>query len=188
MSHSPRVLQQRPCGDKRLPVIVLIGGGSRSGKSRYALEYARQKGRPLAFIATAETRDDEMRLRVANHRRERGDDFITIEEPLLLERALAEAVQRYRAIVVDCLTLWLSNLMLDDRPHDIGRETSSLLRTAAETEAAVLLVANEVGCGIVPENELARRFRDLAGAMNQQAGRAAAEIYWMAFGYPVRVK
>jgi adenosylcobinamide kinase / adenosylcobinamide-phosphate guanylyltransferase len=169
-------------------VIVLIGGGSRSGKSRYALEYARGKGRPLAFIATAQTRDDEMRSRVANHRRERGDDFITIEEPVHLERALSDAVSRYRAVVIDCLTLWLSNLMLDERTHDISRETSSLLRVAAAAEAAVLLVTNEVGCGIVPDNELSRRFRDLAGTMNQQAGQAAAEIYWMVFGFPLRVK
>jgi adenosylcobinamide kinase / adenosylcobinamide-phosphate guanylyltransferase len=169
-------------------VIVLIGGGSRSGKSRYALEYARGKGRPLAFVATAELHDAEMRTRANAHRLERGNEFDTVEEALDLELVLAQAVPRYRAIVVDCLTLWLSNLMLAQRPRDIARETASMLRVAADAESTVLLVTNEVGCGIVPENELSRRFRDLAGTMNQQAAQAAAEVYWMAFGCPVRVK
>ena len=169
-------------------MIVLIGGGSRSGKSRYALECARAKGKPLAFIATAEARDEEMRARIDAHRRDRGDEFVTIEEPLELDLTLADAVSRYRAIVVDCLTLWLSNLMLEQRPRDIARETASMLRVGAEADAAVVLVTNEVGCGIVPENDLSRRFRDLAGAMNQRAAQAAAEVWWMAFGCPLRLK
>jgi adenosylcobinamide kinase/adenosylcobinamide-phosphate guanylyltransferase len=169
-------------------VIVLIGGGSRSGKSRYALEYARTKGRPLAFIATAETRDEEMRVRVEAHRRERGTEFQTIEEPLELDQALIAAVVRYPAIVVDCLTLWLSNLMFQPQPRDILREAASMLRVASEASSTVILVTNEVGCGIVPDNELSRRFRDLAGSINQHAAQAAAEIYWMVFGCPMRVK
>jgi adenosylcobinamide kinase / adenosylcobinamide-phosphate guanylyltransferase len=169
-------------------VIVLIGGGSRSGKSRYALDHARRKGRPLAFVATGETRDEEMRARALAHRSERGDEFDTIEEPLELVSALRSAVAGYRAIVVDCLTLWLSNLMFESKPRDIQRETNSMLRIAAQAEATVILVSNEVGCGIVPDNELSRRFRDLAGAMNQHAAEAAAEVYWMVFGCPLRVK
>jgi adenosylcobinamide kinase / adenosylcobinamide-phosphate guanylyltransferase len=169
-------------------VIMLIGGGSRSGKSRYALEQARSKGRPLAFIATAEIRDDEMRARAEAHRRERGSDFETIEEPLELDLAVSAAVARHRAVVVDCMTIWLSNLMLGERPRDIVREIASLLRVGSESQSSVILVTNEVGCGIVPENELSRRFRDVAGAMNQQAAEAAAEVYWMAFGCPLRVK
>lgn len=169
-------------------MIVLVGGGSRSGKSRFALEQARLRGRPLAFVATAEARDEEMRLRAAAHRRERGDEFETFEEPLDIARAIEAAVPRCHAVVVDCLTLWLANLMSTEPARDIARETMSLLRTASECDAAVVLVTNEVGCGIVPENELARRFRDLAGTMNQQAALAAAEVYWMAFGCPVRLK
>jgi adenosylcobinamide kinase / adenosylcobinamide-phosphate guanylyltransferase len=169
-------------------VIVLIGGGSRSGKSRYALEYARAKGRPLAFIATAETRDEEMRARADAHRRDRGEDFHTIEEPLELDRALVTAASRYPAVVVDCLTLWLSNLMFQPRPRDISREAASMLRVASEAPSTVILVTNEVGCGIVPENEISRRFRDLAGTINQQAAQAAAEVYWLVFGCPMRVK
>jgi adenosylcobinamide kinase / adenosylcobinamide-phosphate guanylyltransferase len=174
--------------ERRHRVIVLVGGGSRSGKSKYALEYARGKGRPLAFIATAEPRDEEMRARSEAHRRDRGDEFATIEEPLELELALAEAVSKYRSIVVDCLTLWLSNLMLEQRPRDVSRETASMLRIGAEADSTVVLVTNEVGCGIVPENDLSRRFRDSAGAMNQHAAQAAAEVWWMVFGCALRVK
>jgi len=169
-------------------VITLIGGGSRSGKSRYALELAAAKGRPLAFIATAEARDEEMRARADAHRRERGDGFTTIEEPLELGLALTNAVSLYRAVVVDCLTLWLSNLMLSPRPYDVPRETAAVLRVSAESEATVILVTNEVGCGIVPDNEISRRYRDLAGQMNQRAAQASAEVFWMVFGYPIRVK
>jgi adenosylcobinamide kinase/adenosylcobinamide-phosphate guanylyltransferase len=167
--------------------VILIGGGSRSGKSRFALEYARRHVVPLAFIATAEARDDEMRDRIASHRAERGPEFETIEEPRELARVIVEAGDRYGAIVVDCLTLWLSNLMFGGS-MDIRRETAHLLRVACESPSAVVLVTNEVGCGIVPENALARQFRDLAGAMNQQAAAAAQEVYWMAFGISMRLR
>jgi adenosylcobinamide kinase / adenosylcobinamide-phosphate guanylyltransferase len=166
---------------------ILIGGGSRSGKSRFALEYASRYTLPLAFIATAETRDEEMRERVAAHRADRGPEFATFEEPLDPARVIVEAGSRYGAIVIDCLTLWLSNLMLSN-VSDIPRRTAELLHASSVTPATVLLVTNEVGCGIVPENALARRFRDLAGAMNQQAASAAVETYWMVFGIPMRIK
>ena len=166
---------------------MLVGGGSRSGKSRFAIEYARRQALPLAFIATAEARDEEMRARVAAHQAERGPEFRTFEEPRNPARSIEEVGDRFGAIVVDCLTLWLSNLLLDGVP-DISRETATLFRVAAESPATVLLVTNEVGCGIVPENALARRFRDLAGSMNQQAATAAHEVYWMVFGVPMRVK
>jgi adenosylcobinamide kinase / adenosylcobinamide-phosphate guanylyltransferase len=167
--------------------LVLVGGGSRSGKSRFALEYARRHALPLAFIATAEARDEEMLERVAAHQAERGPEFRTFEEPRNPARSIEDAGSRFGAIVIDCLTLWLSNLLLGGVP-DISRETATLLRVAAESPATVLLVTNEVGCGIVPENALARRFRDLAGSMNQQAATAAHEVYWMVFGVPMRVK
>ena len=166
---------------------VLIGGGSRSGKSRFALEYARRYTLPLAFIATAETRDEEMRERAAAHRADRGAEFTTFEEPLDPSRVIAEAGDRFGSIVIDCLTLWLSNLMLADVP-DISRRAADLLRVGAESPSTVVLVTNEVGCGIVPENALARRFRDLAGSLNQQAAAGAHEVYWMAFGLPMRIK
>jgi adenosyl cobinamide kinase/adenosyl cobinamide phosphate guanylyltransferase len=166
---------------------VLIGGGSRSGKSRFAIEYARRCTAPLAFIATAEALDQEMRERAAAHRNERGSDFVTFEEPRDPAGVIEEGGSRFGAVVVDCLTLWLSNLLLAGC-EDIQRETARLLRVAAGSPARVLLVTNEVGCGIVPENALARQFRDLAGAMNQQAAAAAHEVYWTVFGMPMRLR
>jgi adenosylcobinamide kinase/adenosylcobinamide-phosphate guanylyltransferase len=163
--------------------IILIGGGSRSGKSRQALQLARGRGRRLAFIATAQALDDEMRERILLHRQERGEDFTTIEEPI----ALASAIQRHSdfdAIVVDCLTLWLSNLA----PSDVEPETTNLLEVSLASPAHVILVTNEVGCGIVPDNPAARQFRDDAGRLNQRVAESASEVYWMIFGCALRVK
>lgn len=162
---------------------MLIGGGSRSGKSRYSLEYALRCAPPRTYVATAETLDEEMRARAAAHQAERGADFITIEEPLDLVRALPEGPG---AIVLDCLTLWTSNLLLAGR--DVRAETARFFHAAVRHPGTLILVTNEVGCGIVPDNELARRFRDAAGWLNQQAAAAASEVYWMVFGCPLRVK
>jgi adenosylcobinamide kinase/adenosylcobinamide-phosphate guanylyltransferase len=167
--------------------IVLVGGGARSGKSSQALKLARNAGARLGFIATAEAHDDEMRSRIANHRQGRGEEFETLEEPFDLAGALNRTTGGFDAIIVDCLTLWLTNLMLDGT-RDIEAETHSMLAAARSNGALVLLVTNEVGCGIVPENPLARKFRDLAGRMNQTAAAAADEVYWMAFGCPLKVK
>jgi adenosylcobinamide kinase/adenosylcobinamide-phosphate guanylyltransferase len=164
-------------------MIVFIGGGSRSGKSRYALEVARRTDAPRAFVATAEALDDEMQARVSAHQSERGFDFETIEEPLDLKAVLARP---YSVFVIDCLTLWISNLIFAER--DVMVEAAAFLQSAAASPATVIVVTNEVGCGIVPDNELSRRFRDLAGSVNQQAASAAAEAWWMAFGIPVRLK
>ena len=125
--------------------------------------------------------------RIAAHQADRGEEFQTFEEPSIRPGPSGMSGDRFGAIVIDCLTLWLSNLLLAD-VRDIARETAALLRVAAESPAKVLLVTNEVGCGIVPDNALARRFRDLAGAMNQQAAEAADEVYWMMFGVPMRIK
>lgn len=167
--------------------ITLIGGGARSGKSRYALDFARRSGSRLAFVATARAEDDEMRHRIALHQEERGPEFTTFEEPLAVAALLAEEGGRFDAIVVDCLTLWLSNLLFAS-PAEVSNECALLVDAAVHTPARVLLVTNEVGCGIVPENALARQFRDLAGRLNQDAAAAAAEVYWMVFGVPLKVK
>lgn len=166
--------------------IILIGGGSRSGKSRHALSLARERGRRLGFVATAQALDDEMRERVRLHQQERGPDFTTIEEPLELAGVIECRSGDFDALVVDCLTLWLSNLTFSSR--DIGLETGHVIEAGLRSSALVVMVTNEVGCGIVPENALARRFRDDAGRMNHQVARAASEVYWMAFGCPLRVK
>jgi adenosylcobinamide kinase/adenosylcobinamide-phosphate guanylyltransferase len=160
--------------------LVLVGGGARSGKSTWALQRARKRGGRLVFIATAEALDDEMSERIARHREDRGVEFETIEEPVELARAIRLA--QGDAIVVDCLTLWLSNTMeRDDRPGEV-------IVAARESGADVIFVTNEVGCGVVPENALARKFRDLEGIMNQRFAEAADEVYWMVFGQPLRVK
>jgi adenosylcobinamide kinase/adenosylcobinamide-phosphate guanylyltransferase len=162
--------------------IVLVGGGARSGKSRHALALARAAGARLAFLATATAGDDEMRARIAAHRQERGAEFTTFEEPLDVAGVIEREGGRFDAIVVDCLTLWVSNAMF------AGGERRDFLEAAAAAPARVILVTNEVGCGIVPENELAREFRDRAGRLNQRAAEAAVEVYWMIFGIPLKVK
>ena len=167
--------------------MILIGGGARSGKSSLALTLARKQGTRLAFIATAEAHDEEMRTRIEHHREDRGAAFETLEAPLDLACAVKRSSGKFDAIIVDCLTLWLSNLLLDGT-LDIEAETQAMLTAANTSGALVLLVTNEVGCGIVPENDLARRFRDLSGRMNQEAAAAAREVYWMVFGCPVKVK
>ena len=164
--------------------ITLIGGGSRSGKSTYALELARRSGGRLGFLATAQAFDDEMRDRIDKHQVERGPDFRTIEEPLELARIIKDNEGSLDVLVVDCLTLWLSNLMLGG--HEPPFE--EFLSTASQSPIKCLLVTNEVGCGIVPENALARRFRDLAGTLNQRAAHNAVEVYWMIFGVPLKIK
>lgn len=168
--------------------MTLIGGGSRSGKSKEALKRLRGVGPRLGFIATAQAWDDEMRERINLHRAERGPDIVTWEEPLRVADRLRSEGASYDAIVVDCLTLWLTNLMLQDQRTNISEETEDLLDAAANTRTEVILVTNEVGCGIVPENALAREFRDEAGRLNQRAAERAAEVYWMIFGIGLRIK
>jgi adenosylcobinamide kinase/adenosylcobinamide-phosphate guanylyltransferase len=163
-----------------------VGGGARSGKSRYALELARKRGSRLIFLATAEALDQEMAHRIARHRAERGPDFTTVEEPL----EIAEAIRKNAdadAIVIDCLTLWLSNLMLTFG-RKVESEVDKFVSAAEASRATVIAVTNEVGCGIVPESTLGRDFRDESGVLNQRVGAVADEIYWMVFGHPMRVK
>jgi len=161
--------------------IVLVGGGARSGKSRWALERARGCGDRLVYVATAEALDEEMSARIAQHRSERGDEFVTIEEPLDLASAIRSV--EGDAIVVDCLTLWLSNLMRASE-----EKTEETIAAAKAKHALVIFVTNEVGSGIVPANALAREFRDRAGIMNQRFAEVADEVYWMVFGQALRVK
>jgi adenosylcobinamide kinase / adenosylcobinamide-phosphate guanylyltransferase len=167
--------------------LTLIGGGSRSGKSRQALALARASTGPIAFIATAQAFDDEMRDRIARHQAERDPGITTIEEPVELARAVVDASRTHATILVDCLTLWLSNLMLSG-VEDLGGKTRELLTAIEPLTTRVILVTNEVGCGIVPENALARAFRDEAGWMNQRCADAADEVYWMIFGCPLKLK
>lgn len=167
--------------------ITLIGGGSRSGKSTYALVRAREIGQRLGFIATAEAHDEEMRERIARHREDRPADFHTIEEPLNLAEVLASCEGKFDAVVIDCLTLWLSNLMLAGCT-DLENTFAQLMQVTRQSNFSVLFVTNEVGCGLVPDTEIGRRFRDAAGRLNQSVAAMASEVYWTVFGIPVRIK
>jgi adenosylcobinamide kinase/adenosylcobinamide-phosphate guanylyltransferase len=164
--------------------IILIGGGSRSGKSEQALQFARQRGERLGFIATGQALDDEMRERIRAHQQQRGPEFTTIEEPVALPTAIRRYSSEFDAIVVDCLTLWLSNIAA----ADIEPATDKLIEASLASRAQLILVTNEVGCGIIPDNAIARRFRDDAGRLNQRVAEVASEVYWMVFGCALRVK
>lgn len=166
--------------------VLLVLGGARSGKSRHAQMRAEQLGGELVFIATAQPFDDEMVARIAHHRTERGDAWRTIEAPVDLVGAIAAECRPGRVLLVDCLTLWASNLLLAG--HDMDAETDRLVETLRGVSCPVILVANEVGLGIVPDNALARRFRDVAGRINQTVAAIADEVVFLAAGLPLRLK
>lgn len=165
--------------------IILVGGGARSGKSSYALQLAPQYGPPLVFLATAQPLDKEMEARIAQHRAERAPEFTTIEEPIEIGKVIR--AQQSGAIVVDCLTLWLSNVMLSFG-RDVNADIEKLVQGAQASTATVIFVTNEVGCGIVPETTLGRDYRDRCGILNQRLAAVADEVHWMIFGCPLRVK
>jgi adenosylcobinamide kinase/adenosylcobinamide-phosphate guanylyltransferase len=166
--------------------VILVGGGARSGKSAFALARAAELGARRAFIATAQAFDDEMRARIAAHVHERGALFETYEVPHALPEALAEIDAD--VVVVDCLTLWLSNLLLQERTSDqIAAEVERLATVLERRRAHVVLVTNEVGMGIVPDNALARTFRDVAGRAHQRLAAMADEIHFAALGVLLRL-
>jgi len=170
----------------RAPRTALVLGGARSGKSRFAEELVVRTGLPATYLATAEIRDAEMQARISAHRDRRGLDWTTVEEPLDLTDRLAQLADPGRVILVDCLTLWLSNLMEVER--DVVREGDALAAALAEARGPVVLVSNEVGSGIVPMNALARRFADEQGRLNQKIAAAAQTVFLVAAGLPVRLK
>jgi adenosylcobinamide kinase/adenosylcobinamide-phosphate guanylyltransferase len=168
--------------------IIFILGGARSGKSTYALKEASKFSGKKVYIATAEALDEEMKERIEKHKRERGKDWDTYEEPLKISALIKKTEGRYQIIVVDCLTLWLSNIM--HRNSDIGYEIENLIETLRTTHQAsqIYIVSNEVGMGIVPENEMSRRFRDMAGLLNQKIAEVADKVYMVVAGIPVKIK
>ena len=167
--------------------IVLVGGGARSGKSSFAQRWVEQRGGGL-YIATAEAGDEEMRERIARHQADRGEAWRTLEAPLDLVDVLKAQSKLNHMILVDCLTLWLSNVLIDPH-HSANEEIAALGALLLEwTGPDLIFVTNEVGCGIVPDNPLAREFCDLAGRLNQQVADAADEVYWTVFGQPLRIK
>jgi adenosylcobinamide kinase/adenosylcobinamide-phosphate guanylyltransferase len=168
--------------------FVLVGGGVRSGKSAFALERARSLGARRVFLATAQAFDAEMRARIAAHRAERGPDFQTLEEPLHVPEALAE-LHDADVVVLDCVTLWLSNLLLAETPgHEILEKVDALAELLAKRPFHAIVVTNEVGMGIVPETPLGRAFRDLSGLTHQRLARRADEIHVAILGVVLRVR
>lgn len=170
--------------------ITLIIGGCKSGKSRHALMLARQTPvKHRKFIATGVPFDTEMEDRIRRHRKERGAEWETIEAPVDLIPAIAENGGFDTLILVDCITLWINNLLMENRDRDeIIRYGNELVKILNAVEGPVLLVSNEVGAGIVPENPLARRFRDIAGVINGKIAGCAHQVIWMVAGIPVRIK
>jgi adenosylcobinamide kinase/adenosylcobinamide-phosphate guanylyltransferase len=169
--------------------VVLLVGGARSGKSRLAqarAESLAESAGELVYIATGQPFDAEMSERIARHQLDRGPRWRTVESPLDLPAAIARESGPERVLLVDCLTLWLSNLMLGD--HDTSAAIARLLETLTGRSGTVLLVSNEVGMGIVPDNALARRFRDEAGRLNQDVAQVADEVHLVAAGLAIRMK
>ena len=173
-----------------LQEITFIIGGCRSGKSRFALDFAEKsaKTHPI-FIATSVPRDDEMKARVLKHQKERGQHWTTVEEPIQLSEVIMAHNKNENLILVDCITLWLNNLLYENNsPTYIDDHLEKVTHTLRSMVCPIIMVSNEVGQGIVPENKLARQFRDLAGSVNQALAACSDQVVWMVAGIPVFVK
>lgn len=168
------------------PGATLILGGGRSGKSAFAEKLVLNCGLKPVYIATAQVWDDEMRQRVDAHIARRGENWTCIEASDALEEALRDADKDGNAILVDCLTMWITNLMMAEA--NLSARISSLVEQIEAISAPIALVTNEVGLGIVPENKMAREFRDHAGVLHQKMGAIANEVYFVAAGIPLRMK
>ncbi len=172
--------------DLSLPAVTLVLGGARSGKSRHAESLAEARPGDCVYLATAEPLDAEMAARIRAHQARRGARWRTVEEPLGLSGALREAAGRDRVVLVDCLTLWLSNLLGAGR--DPALETDNLVTALTDLSGPVVLVSNEVGQGVVPDNALARAFIDHAGRLHQAVAAAASSVIFMVAGLPLQMK
>jgi adenosylcobinamide kinase/adenosylcobinamide-phosphate guanylyltransferase len=166
---------------------ILVTGGCRSGKSGFALGIA-GKSKRKAFLATAKAVDREMADRIKRHRKDRGRGWTTIEEPLDLAGSLRKNQSRFDAILIDCITIWVSNLLIEKKHPDRSKTIREFLKILKHPKCTVVIVTNEVGSGVVPANELAREFRDLAGEVNQKIAKLCDEVYLLVSGIPVRIK
>ena len=173
---------------RRESQLILVLGGAASGKSQVALDLAGQVG-PRAFVATGQALDREMKVRIERHQATRSSDWETAEVPADLAKWFSNNGKSYQSIVLDCLTLWLSNLC-GHRLNDlaISDATADLLRAIRTTKARVVIVSNELGLGLVPATKAVRAFRDLAGRVNQQVAAEADEVYLTISGLPLRLK
>lgn len=173
--------------------FIFVTGGRRSGKSAYALELAESMGEKRLYIATAEALDNEMKERIARHREERGDNWDTAEEPIDIVNILAHS-KKYNVILIDCLTLWLCNIMHNGEaggePSDetIMKHIHSLADSCSSSDTKIIAVTNELGLGVIPGDPLSRRFTDLAGIMNQRMAAAANRVVMTVSGIPLTIK
>lgn len=169
---------------------VLVIGGAKSGKSRIAMNLALGSGMKKIFMATAQALDDEMAERIQRHIEDRGSDWITVEEPLEIADKIRELDREDRVIVLDCITLWISNLFMEykDSTETIIERFGKLIASLTGVRGVIIIVSNEVGTGIVPENELARVYRDMAGTLNQRIALVAKKVVAVIAGIPVVIK
>lgn len=171
------------------PKLILVLGGARAGKSTFALRLAEDYAGEgsVCFIATAQALDDEMTQRISHHREERPSHWTTIEEPYHLDEALIKASDSDVALI-DCLTLFVSNWLLREDEHTLNEVSTRFLANVSSRTQTTIVVSNETGLGLVPENPLGRTFRDLLGRVNQQFAEAADEVYLLVAGLPLRLK
>jgi adenosylcobinamide kinase/adenosylcobinamide-phosphate guanylyltransferase len=168
---------------------VLVLGGARSGKSAYALQRAQEWEGRLIYLATAEGKDEEMRKRIARHRaRRRSRRWETIEEPLEVVWQLKEMDEAIGAVVLDCVTLWVSNALLNHQQEELENQVSELVEEVPLLPFHILVVSNEVGLGLVPDTPLGREYRDLLGSVNQRLAQVCKEVVFMAAGLPLKLK
>lgn len=169
--------------------VILITGGCRSGKSRFALDYANRHYLKKVYLATCEPLDEEMVRRIELHRKARGQEWQTIEEPIAVVDRVRQLGEKDQVILVDCITLWLSNLLMRwEDEAKIMKEVEQFLETVHKHPSSFIFVSNEVGMGIVPVEPIARRFRDLAGTVNQRIGEVADTVVLMVSGIPLFLK
>jgi adenosylcobinamide kinase/adenosylcobinamide-phosphate guanylyltransferase len=177
----------------------LVFGGARSGKSAYAEQLARISGKQVVYLATAQAHDDEMQIRIHHHQQQRPADWLTVEQPLQLAQAIQTHAAPDTLILVDCLTLWLSNLLFSGEqdfpeigkitaPELFDHERASFLHTLSDLQSDIVLVSNEVGMGIVPQGAMSRWFVDEAGRLNQAVAAQCDQVVWVAAGLPLYLK
>jgi adenosylcobinamide kinase/adenosylcobinamide-phosphate guanylyltransferase len=169
--------------------LIFITGGARSGKSRFALDYANRHFSKRLYLATCEVLDEEIAERVENHKKMRGPEWKTVEEPIEIIDKINEYGDRVEAILLDCITLWLSNLLMRQNSDvKIMDELDRFIKTIKQNQTSFIIVSNEVGMGIVPADSLGRRFRDLQGMANQKIAEAAETVILMVSGIPMILK
>lgn len=169
--------------------IIFIVGGARSGKSSHAMRIAKESGKRVAFVATCEPKDDDLKKRVALHKRSRPGSWKTFEEPEKVARLVTKIGRKFDVVLIDCLTLLTSNLFLKGSgERSIRAETSSILAAIKKNGSRAIIVSNEVGLGIHPETKLGRDFRDIAGRVNQLVAKGSDQVIFMVSGIPWRIK